>query len=271
MSDIVLVNIGATANDGTGDPLRDGMDIMNDNVTLLKNLQGPCVGTKYFDLRLAVKNFMVSKQFFVDKFYVSKIVCGASESGQYRYTVEVTRSKSYATNVQEAVVMKYTALVGSAKSGADDLYLAENSSSGYYGAMVVNWSLLTVGTTYTCSLPAEGFLYVQSRFDLYSSPPGGGGGIAIDAHTTDFVADGSKDLYQSTDDADLTLAPWDEMVGMVRFKNSHSGPVLVNTDSGTESIDGNTQLIIAAGTYIEIVPTSTTNEFVVLNGSYTLP
>lgn len=273
MAEIKLIDIGTTANDGTGDTMRDAFGICNNNAYVLRYLQGPCVGTEYLDVRMAVKNFAVlNDQYFpVANYYISSIIAGVAESGQYRYTIEVSRSLTF--TVAGTVVMRYTTL-SALKTAVENVYLAEYNTSKIWGKILIDWALLTAGTTYTMNLPGKGFLYVLNPINPMVSPPGGGG-VSPAVHSSAFTADGSSSFYQVTAAVDPVIEAWTACVGVIRIKNSHVAAITIYV-TGADTIDGigggsitNPAIMVDPGITIEISPTSTAGVFIVTSGTYT--
>jgi len=276
MAEIKLIDIGTTADDGTGDTLRAAFNICNNNAYVLRYLQGPCVGTEYLDVRMAVKNFAVlNDQYFpTANYYISSIVAGVSETGQYRYTIEVSRSLTF--TVAGTVVMCYTTLSATPKTAVENVYLAEYNTSKIWGKILIDWALLTLGTTYTMNLPGKGFLFVLNPINPMVSPPGGGG-VSPSVHSSAFTATGSESLYLVTAAVDPVIDLWTNCVGSIRIKNSHVAAITIYTTGAADTIDGyggvsiitNPAIVIDPGVIIEISPTSTANTFIVTSGSYT--
>lgn len=292
MADITLVNTGSAPDAGDGDPLRTAFDTLNDDLLLLKNLQGPCVGTKYFDWRLAIKSFTVNYQYLAYRFYVSKIVTGITESGQKRYTIEVSKSNTYTS--AGSVVMQYTTLESALKYTTENIYMAEYGSSGLWGLIVVNWALLTASTTYTSAIPAEGFLFAVNTVRESSSPGGGGGispgvpvdsGMSVEVIDSSGSVDGAKDLYLvSVGEINITIANGEDQFGKIKIKNISDSRITLIAPSVTPVGAGPTYSAKFDGLYdtitidplqlisFDLIKTSSTPTYITLcNGAYTAP
>lgn len=162
-----VIGIGSTANDGTGDPIRTAMDKVNDNFTELYAdklfaKEGPVIGNaKYADIQKAIQFVDITGAVAGDLFYFSEICAGTDVgSGNTRYRVKVAKTTSLGS--AGADVAQYTLdAAASARTGCELLDLAELSSSGITGHVVINWDYTDSVSAYVAALWTElGFTFI---------------------------------------------------------------------------------------------------------------
>jgi hypothetical protein len=254
MAELLEINNGQAPGDDLGEWLYYAFGKCKTNFSLLKNLQGPCVGTRYLDVRLAVKAFSVRFQYLYDNFYISKIITGLEESGQFRYTIEVSKSLSFL--LAGTVVMSYTHLEALEKSTVENIYLGEANSSGLWGKILIDWSLLRSRTTYIMTLPGEGYLFVVNSIRDQASSPGGGG---INPTLTDGgTIPGNVIFYENISETavSVTLIDIVNIPGVFTIKNSGTGVVTIHAASNNQLIDGFVTIYLAKREWIQIIPSN---------------
>ena len=264
-----LINIGTTANDGTGDPIRTAFDYANDNFTELYARMGACLGNKYTALQRAVKQFQVNSQDMGDLFYISSIVAGTLAGGYYTYTIEVSKTANFTS--AGTVVMRYTTSAPtSPKTGLELIALSAYNSSGRFGYIGIDWSQLTTGTTYTCANYPEGGLFAVCGVDSGVGGGGGGGTTVIEDDTVN--PDGSASLYviDITEDIAVTLAAVGDIVGDIVMVNVSAFNADITGDAGTETFNGDATTITLAPQKSITIRVYSSN-FVLVSGEYVEP
>jgi len=289
MANIKKLNYGKAPGDHLGDELFYIFKDTDDNIQLLKDQQGPCIGTKYLDFRLSIKGFSTRRQYLFDNFYVSKIITGNPESGKYRYTIEISKSSSFL--LAGTVVMQYTTLANALKQGFENIYLAEYNTSGLFGKILVNWSLLANSVTYTTDLPVEGFLFVVNVIADGSNPGGGGdpgmevpigGGKSFSLISEEATIDGTFDSYLvSLSSGVITLASGELIKRTIEVKNisgrdvTFNCPAIPPVDTGPTTsapFDGVYEQITVADkktVWFDIYETEPGTYMTVVTGDYT--
>lgn len=237
MSEIVDLNYGTNPNDHTGDGLFYIFQKIHNNTQLLKNLQGPCVGTKYTDVRLATKAFSICEKQPSPNYYISKIVSGVPESGKYRYTIEISKSLDYA--VAGGVIVSNTKLSTALRTGRENVPLGNSLLLNTWGHLLIDWDLLTPNTTYTMSVPGEGYLFatcvayatgtikpiITPGPDPWDEPSPNLCVLPITEATT---IDGSYDKYLVTEHVEISLESGELIQGRINVKNISGSAIAIN-------------------------------------------
>ena len=272
-----FINLGSVANDKSGTPLRDGGDMINDNFLELYNMSqgGPCTGSKYTEMRAALKYVWLTPVNYNQLYYISKIIAGTPYAGnKLTHTVEISKTTlpgSAGTLVGEKT---YHVSNASPKTSPEVHAIASSIAiGGITGFLVIDWGKFILGETYTCANWTEGALMAINTQSAAAST--GGGGIEpnpiiqIDAADT---VDGSEPIYNINPDADNMLITIDDIVnvvGPVYLKNIHD-TYNFRVDSAEDlTIDGNAEIVVAAKKSVEIL--ANVDEFIVKSGEYTLP
>ncbi len=136
------INIGSTANDGTGTAIRDSFDIVNDNFTELYTRQGAVAGTLFEAVVSAVKYFEVSEKYPGELFYISQIIAGTFGSGVYTYSIEISMTTSLSS--QGSPILEYTPTPGTQKSVLEICVLSEVGTYSRSGRILIDWSKLVL-------------------------------------------------------------------------------------------------------------------------------
>jgi hypothetical protein len=239
-----VINIGTSANDGTGDTLRAAMDICNDNFTELYSRQGPVSGSLYPDVINAVKYIEINEIQRGDLFCITEIKCAVANGSDYDYLIEISRVSAIAGSPE--AICRYEATVSSLKTGLTLVSIPEYSGSAYYAKMVINWSLLTAGTDYQMANYADGALFAinvnSARFNDNESSI-----QTISSGDNSQVLDGSKRLYRIPVVAEgqiVTLCPVEDAVGDVIITCSSPVEELLIYAKTTDKIEGVTAGLI---------------------------
>lgn len=265
-----IINIGTGYDTGDGDKIRDAFDKANDNFTEVYELQGPFNGSKAanFELRQAVKSLQINLIRQQEMIYISKVVAGTLGSGVYTYTIEISLSTNF-TGSGDSVICKLTKTEASALTGLEYLLIGQNSSSGRFAYLGINWGLLTLGTTYTASNYPEGALFcpvVASGSQFSGNGESDGLVFETDDGVDTTVMDGSYALYVfSLDTAGISakLSAVSDCVGIVRVKTipaSGASALIIEPENNTVYINGVNNCSVEmvntteTGDYAEFVP-----------------
>ena len=256
-----VINIGTTANDGTGDTLRDAMSKANDNFTELYARQGPVSGSLFPDVINAVKYFEINDKQAGDLFCITEIKCAVANGSDYDYMIEI--SKVSTISGTPAVICTYSETVGSLKSGLTLVTIPEDDGSGYAAKMVINWSLLTAGTDYQMPDYEDGSLFAVNvtplKYDNLDSKV-----ISIPDGNNTYILDGSAKVYNRPAASDgnqyVTLAAVASCVGDITITND-ADQVLTVYANGSEEINGLTAGTIVMGTETALTLTRVTGGF----------
>lgn len=189
------INVGTTANDGTGDKVRTAFQKVNDNFTDIysKVISGPVNGTKYTDLRSAVKYVNVTPVLSGYYYYIKRIKSGVVSGGDTTYRIEI----AYASTINGSA----TIAQGVYQVTTDSFYTVQKSipivagivPGGISGTIVVDFSLLSTNTDYQCSNFNQGGIFVPGSAS--SSTGSGGGGSAIPQATSSTSINGISSIY----------------------------------------------------------------------------
>ncbi len=259
-----VIDIGTTANDGTGDPIRTAFIKTNGNFNELFMRMSPLSGTGNNEMMNAVKYFIISQVVPYTYYHISYMKTGVAESGQFRYTVEV--NSSIAINAAGTMIMRYTEL-SALKTGTEIIYLAEaNPRNGYWGWMIINWANLTAGAEYTNDNWVEGGLFVLNMTaDHYYKK-----GAATTEITNNITGiDGSQRLYilnPPDDTKTIELADYADIVGDINFKNISAFFMTVTGTDGETFDTGDATIVIEAGKSCTIICYD--NDFILSKGEY---
>lgn len=184
------INIGSSANDGTGSTLRAAMDICNDNFNELYARQGPVSGSLFPDVINAVKYVEIAGRQPGDLFCITEIKCAVANGSDYDYLIEI--GKVTAVDGSPDAICQYAATVSSLKTGLTLVAVPEYDGSGYSAVVVINWSLLTNGTDYQMPDYEDGSLFAinlkPQKFNMLDAT------VQVIA-TDEQTIDGSKELY----------------------------------------------------------------------------
>ena len=262
MAEILDLNYGLAPGDHLGDILFTMFDKIQTNIQLLKNLQGPCIGTKYLDVRLAVKAFGISVKIPSSNYYVSKIVVGVPESGKYRYTVEISNSPAY--GLAGSVIVKNTKLSTSIRTGKENVSLGNSLLLNTHGHILIDWDRLTPNTTYTMSTPGEGYLFatctaypVGTTIIIQPGPDPWDDGnldLAVKPMTEAEIIDGIYNLYLviSLRESELSLASIELIQGKINVKNISGSAITINCPPVTPVGEGPVANAPFDGVYLQI-------------------
>jgi len=253
---INLIFYGTIPDDHTGDKNRTCWTKADAMFSELYNAIGavsPVAGSKYLVFRNAVKHFMISEQNLNDLFYISKIVCGTSAgTGLYNYEVDI----KLVHNLTAAgdLILKYQVILNHIVSDPGVIYLAPVSPCVLNSFMVIDFSVLTTGETYTCDNWIEGGLMNPAMAKATI-----GGGPDPDPHpigefNDSFTADGSLPIYlvNSDEPVTCTLVAIGNVVGDIRIKNKGTG-VLTVVSVDDLQIDGSSSIQLAQGEFSTIL------------------
>lgn len=245
---------GTTANDGTGTPLRDAIQMFIDNFNELYALGSPICGSVEA-IRNCVKAIELNTGEKGAMFYIGMIVNGTFATPNYTYTVELWMTTTLAS--VGTLVARYTYTGTSTHTGWEKITLAEYDGSGYSGTMIINWSGMAALATAQADSFAEGGIFA------YAVVPTGKaiGDEQVDVITADDTAiDGSKALYVYNHGADPGAAMTTKAVlytsikGIMELKNI-STYKLTFAGNGTETFDGVAGTVeLAAGESMSVVP-----------------
>lgn len=260
-----VINIGTTANDGTGDTLRDAMDKANDNFNELYARQGPVSGSLFPDVINAVKYFEINDKQAGDLFCITEIKAGVTNTTNYDYMIEI--SKVSTISGSPTVICTYAETVGSLKSGLTLVTIPEDDGSGYVAKMIINWSLLTAGTDYQMPDYEDGSLFAVNvtplKYDNLASKI-----ITIPNGDDTYILDGSAKVYRrpQADNGDqfATLAPVASCVGDITITNDADEVFTVYAD-GSEKINGLTSGFVQMGTETSITLTRVAGGFLLIS------
>jgi len=260
------VNIGTTANDGTGSTLRAAMDMINDNFNELYIRMSPVAGTANEAIINAVKYFEVNEPYYGELFFISEIIAGTLADGHYTYTVDIFKGSSLSDTGD--LIMRYTtSSPTSPKTGLELITLAEYDGSGHYGRMVIDWSALTLGTDYRADDWTEGGIMAVNLGPSYGLK--GAGQFDVITATSGETLDGSKYLYvfNPASDAVHTLAAAASVVGRIKMKNISANTVTIHR-AGSETFDGNnvTGIVVGAGLIVAVEVYD--GNFIITEGAY---
>jgi len=267
------IGIGTSANDGTGDALRDAMDKCNDNFTelyadvaeLTASVNSPCISTSEPKLIALVKYVALTGQFLdYDFFYLSYV-----KNGPTQVTLKVSKTQNLSS--AGAVVCQLDE-TEPARTGWGLVQLDQVSDSGISGYLIVDWDAITAETAYTQTKWEEAGL-----FGIVTAPKSQGQGYdaQIAVLTDDTVdVDGTKEMYTNdgaANDIDLTLVAFESLAGKIVINNvSDTYHISAYPEYGTVTING------ASGIGITVEP-NTNAEFYAytetvwyVKGSYTL-
>ena len=225
----------------------------------------------------AVKMVAINHVWYKHFYYVSKIIAGTLAGGHYTYTVEISVSDTFITAGD--LIMRFTTSSPTVpKTGMEKLDLiatgSGGSTSGYYGSMAINWSLLTLGATYTCVNWPEGGIYAPVPLDAATTPPTPIiDPIVIPVDTSPPSLNGSIGVYvfnsPSTDMA-FVIAPIADVVGNIVLKNlSPTYNVDIKGTLETETFDvTKVKFRILPGETVILKKTnSTVTDFLVMQGT----
>lgn len=251
-----VINIGTTANDGTGDTLRDAMSKANDNFTELYAISGPFNGSKAanFELKKAIKTFSLNGLYNGHLVYISKIVAGTLDGGNYTYTIEIHETTTFA--VAGTKICAWTAVVGAEKTGLELIFVGQNAQSGKYCYVGIDWGELTTGTTYTSSNYPDGAIFCP----VVTGTAFTGGGETDDQveviTENETVVDGSKKLYVCDALAEITVAAaaFADIVGEINIINI-GGDNVIFAPNSTETFNGyGVELTLAQNESARVIP-----------------
>ena len=256
----LIINVGASPNDHTGTPLRTAGQMINAMFAEIYGFTfpaanlGSCCGTKYLDLRSAVKKFGVTEQYSSSLFFVSKIVNGTG-SGIYTYTIEISKSTSITGNGQ--VVLSRNMTVGVLKTGWYKFDLSPANGSGLTGDIEIDLDSLTVGQTYTCANWQEGALFAVNTYGAQST----GSGVnpsPINEYDNDFGLDGSQPIYLFSGPTGKTgtIDSIANIVKNITLKNISGNDLSIIQKDGL-LIDGMNAITLHSGGYMTIIANST--------------
>lgn len=253
------INYGNADNDGTGTKNRvcwEKADTMFAELYSLIFSVSPVVGSKYPAFRNAVVHFLVNQQNTSDLYYISRIVVAtALGGGLYNYIVDINRTNGVTAAGTKVLTYNFTFnhIV------ADPLRIDFGAVVAEYisGEMVIDFSKLTTGETYTCANWLEGGIMNPA-----SSKPFGNGTLDGDGDpaylpvfTGNFTADGAQQVYfgNSADPITCTIDTMANVKGSFMVKNKGIG-VLTIVSAESLQIDGSPALQLAQGQSCEILP-----------------
>lgn len=247
-----VIDIGTSANDGTGDAIRDAFDKVNDNFTEVYSRQSPISGQGSDSLISAVKYFEVNHRESSELFFVSYLRAHHVDGANYVYDVQVWKG----TDVDDLgdYVMVYTASVGTKKTGYELIALGEYDGSSYTGYMIVNWSALADETVIQCDDWSEGGIMVQNL------PPeryGINDNMIEEVTADETVVDGSKVLYVCNPSALLNVKSdvFADIVGEINLVHIAAGEEVHFAGNSTETFNGVTGYVkLLPGNSCKITP-----------------
>jgi len=259
-----IINIGTTANDGTGDTIRAAFDICNDNFGELYNRMGCVAGTGSEQVINAVKYFEISEIGVGDLFYIGGIIAGRLSGSNYTYTVDIWKTTSLAS-YGELVCRYTTSAPTSPKTGLELIILGEYDGSGIYGRMIINWSQLTQGNEYQLDDWSEGGIFAVNSMSPRT--------VLSDNQTliitaTEQTLDGAVSLYVFNPAGDITasISAIASLKGAINIKNISAHNVDIS-GAASETFDGGgTSIRVAAGKSISITPYD--GNFILSAGEY---
>lgn len=258
-----VINVGTIADDHTGDKLRAAFVKANADFTELYSLLAgsPMVGTKYAVLKAAVKNYIINSQKHVDLYYIGKIICGTG-SGPYLYRIEIYKASDPTTPGTLWSLWQLTS--ETILADWQKMTMGAIPEVSYcYGAIVIDWDQLTLGSTYICSNFKEGGIGnpgSTQEADGGAVQDGGLGSelyerLPLPVFTEDFTADGSLPVYivNSAEPVTCIISPSADLKGAMQFINIGTGLLTLESDEAFE-IDGSDTVIVSPGENCEIMP-----------------
>jgi hypothetical protein len=233
------IGIGSSANDGTGDTIRDSFDKCNDNFTELYSRMGPYNGNKAanFELQKAIKTFQINVLYQGQMLYLSKVENGTPSGGNYVYTIDVHETGSFSG--AGAKICTWTITVASQKTGLE-LILVGQIANGRFCYLGIDWSLLTPGTTYTASNYPEGAIFAAMTTASVVNGSGETDGLFEEVTVDDTVVDGSKLLYVCNPAATITVKAdvFADIVGAINLVNINDTNNVNFSGNATETFNG---------------------------------
>jgi hypothetical protein len=177
------INVGASANDGTGDKVRTAFQKVNANFSDIYGsvISGPVNGTKYTELRKGIKRATVDPQIASYYYYIKTFINGADSGIHHHYKLEIAAASS---NPRASGTV-----IGHWDYYSDSLYTITHrigfafavSPGGISGNLIIDFSELTAGATYTgTNFTQTGIFATSGGLGAASGGGGIGGNIAYD-------------------------------------------------------------------------------------------
>lgn len=188
----------------------------------VERFNSPFNGTANTILSKAIKHFAVRELEDQTYFYIGFVTCGHFDGTDYNYEISILQAGDLNDPQTSVPAFTWTARERNPFTGPVACILAEDDGSGRYGNMIVDFSQLTLGETYTCQSYIEGALFAYCLISYMGS---GGGGTSF-LKREGFVATQDQVLFTPT-----------------KFRLTSDALVIINQaiqSPDTYTIDGNT-------------------------------
>ena len=199
------------------------LDYIEQQTAYTAKYNSPFNGTANTILAMAIKHFAVREIEDQLYLYLAEITAGYWDGTDYNYEILIMKGGADLSDSQTSTpAFTFTAKVRNPYSGPIGCILSEVDGSGRYGNMVVDWSALTLGETYTCQSYSEGSLFAYS---LISDMGAIGGGVSF-LKREGFVAVANQTVFTPS-----------------KFRLTEDALVIINQsiqDPSTYVISGNT-------------------------------
>lgn len=157
----IHINNGSYLGDPSAASVYSLFGVCNANFTDIYGsvISGPVNGTKYTDLRKGVKRILIDPIMASYFYYVKTLINGVYAAGHYHYKLEIAAA-STSPSTAGTVLGFYdhysdTALTMTYRIG----FAPKISPGGISGNIIIDFSKLTLGTTYTCSNFIQGGIF----------------------------------------------------------------------------------------------------------------
>lgn len=197
---------------------------------------GVFCGTGSTEIAEAFKSMGISELYPSNLLFVNEISAGISESGQWRYTVKIWNAQTVDSDDQDSEPwLQWTALVASKKTGYELLILQEEDGSGVGGALVIDWSKLSL-PQYQITTYKAGALYGISVYTNWGGPQTDLVEIPLVTITGNVTIDGSSKLYVV--EAATNLAIMLDSIKICRSTFSIKNNMIADYTCRVECLDG---------------------------------